>query len=139
MTGPKNATPSGGWKWMIGVPTSLPVSESASSVSRRSSASKDSSSSASASSGGRPASASAGSTNSRVPRYAGSLAARVGRGVEDPGADRGIERADRGAAVLGPRPGGDAEQPQARGVAGFVPGGEVAVVVDAGVDHAAAR
>ena len=31
ITGPKNATPSGGSKWMIGVPTSLPVSDSASS------------------------------------------------------------------------------------------------------------
>jgi hypothetical protein len=29
MTGPKNAVPPGGPKWMIGVPTSLPVSASA--------------------------------------------------------------------------------------------------------------
>jgi hypothetical protein len=53
-TGPKNPTPPGGWKWMIGVPTSLPVSARASSASRRSSASNEVSSSASASSAGRP-------------------------------------------------------------------------------------
>ena len=35
ITGPENATPLGGSKWMIGVPTSLPVCAKASSVSAR--------------------------------------------------------------------------------------------------------
>ena len=71
MTGPKNAVPSGGPKWMIGVPTSLPVSASASSVSARSSPSQLASSRASASATGNPARLSSGSTNSRLPRSSG--------------------------------------------------------------------
>jgi hypothetical protein len=45
MTGPKNVTPCGGWNVMMGVPTSRPVRDSASSVSSSSSASHEVSSS----------------------------------------------------------------------------------------------
>ena len=47
----------------------------------------------------------------------------------------GVQRADRVPAVLGPGPRGDPQQPQPGGVAGFVLGREVAVVVDVGVDQ----
>jgi hypothetical protein len=71
MTGPKKAVPAGGLNWMIGVPTSLPVSDSASAPSARISSSRRVSSSASASPAGRPALASSGSTKARLPRTAG--------------------------------------------------------------------
>ena len=69
ITGPKNAAPSGGLKWMIGVPTSRPVSDSASSPSARISSSHRVSSRASARPAGRPAAASSGSTKARLPRW----------------------------------------------------------------------
>ena len=78
-TGPKNATPSGGWKWMIGVPTSLPVSARVSSVSRCSSASNEVSSSASASSAGRPASDRMGSRKVRTPPGSSPHGCHLGR------------------------------------------------------------
>ena len=56
---------------MIGVPTSLPVSDSASSPSARISSSHRVSSSASARPAGRPAAASSGSTKARLPLVAG--------------------------------------------------------------------
>ena len=67
------------------------------------------------------------------------VVARIAGGVEGTDADRCIELADRVTAMLGPGSGGHAQQPQAGGVAGFVAGGEVAAVVDVGVDHALAR
>ena len=67
MTGPKKATPCGGRKCRIGVPTSLPVRASASSVSARITSSRCSSSSASARSPGRPAAVRIGATKSAVP------------------------------------------------------------------------
>jgi len=78
MTGPKNAAPSGGPKWMIGVPTSLPVSDSASSPSARISSSHRGSSSAVARSPGRPALASSGSTKARLPLVAAVSSAAPG-------------------------------------------------------------
>jgi hypothetical protein len=71
ITGPKKAVPAGGLNWMIGVPTSLPVSDSASSPSARISLSHRVSSSASARWAGRTAWASSGSTKTRLPRTAG--------------------------------------------------------------------
>ena len=71
ITGPKNAFPSGGENCRIGVPTSLPVSASAASVSACSSASYDVSSNASASPAGSPRSASTGATKATVPGVPG--------------------------------------------------------------------
>ena len=66
---------------MIGVPTSLPVSDSASSPSARISLSHRVSSSASARWAGRTAWASSGSTKTRLPRTAGVSPAAPGKGV----------------------------------------------------------
>ena len=57
ITGPKNDSPSGGSKVMMGVPTSRPVRLSASSVSASSSSSQRLSSAAAANAVGRPAAA----------------------------------------------------------------------------------
>ena len=54
----------------------------------------------------------------------------LGGGVEDPGADRRVQRPDRSPAVFGPGPRGDPQQPQPGGVPVLVAGREVAVVVD---------
>jgi hypothetical protein len=78
ITGPKKAGPAGGPNWMIGVPTSRPVSPSASSPSARISSSHRVSPSASARSAGRPAAASSGSTKARLPRVAGVSVAAPG-------------------------------------------------------------
>jgi hypothetical protein len=107
MTGPKNAVPSGGPKWMIGVPTSLPVSASASSVSARSSPSQLASSRASASAAGNPARLSRGSTNSRLPCSSGPSADAAAESNAW-GADHLVQGPDRLAAVLGAGPGGPA-------------------------------
>ena len=67
------------FKWMIGVPTSLPVSARASSVSRCSSASNEVSSSAPASSAGRPASGRMGSRKVRTPPGSSPHGCHLGR------------------------------------------------------------
>ena len=51
------------------------------------------------------------------------------------GAERRVQRADGVGAVLGARPGGHPQQPQARGVAGLVLGREVGGVVDVRVEQ----
>jgi len=50
--------------------------------------------------------------------------AGIAGGVEHAGADGRLQRADRGAAVLGTGPGGDARQLQPGGVTASYPGGK---------------
>lgn len=50
--------------------------------------------------------------------------AGIAGGVEQAGADGRVPRPDRGAAVLGPGPGGDARQLQPGGVTARYPGGK---------------
>src|SRR5690349_5197235 len=135
ITGPNRAAPSGGLNWMIGVPTSLPVSASASSPSARIWSSHRVSSSASARPEGRPAEASNGSTNSRLPLVAAVSSAAPEASKIWP-ADGFVERSDGGPSVLGPRLRRDPQQPQSRGMPLLVAGREVAVVVDPSVDQA---
>ncbi len=58
----------------------------------------------------------------------------VARRIEDPGADRLVERPDRIAPLIRAHPRGDPQQPQASGMALFVVRREVSGVVDVRVE-----
>ena len=136
ITGPKNARPSGGSSCRIGVPTSLPVAASASSVSAWIVASQAVSSRASTSVGRQP-----GGLEDRGDEVRGAAALAVGGGVRRRRAarrslaHRRVEPADGVAAVLVAGARRHPQQAQARGVAGLVLGRELGVVVDVGVEQ----
>ena len=136
ITGPKKATPSGGCTWMIGVPTSLPVSASASSVSARSSLVEVRVVEGGDEAGVQPEPAEQLPHAVRVgPARAGRPPAARGRGLEDPLAHRPVERPDRLRAVRGPHRRGHPEQPEPGRVPRLVLRREVRVVVDRRVEQ----
>jgi hypothetical protein len=104
ITGPKDATPAGGWNWMIGVRYRIKASASPVVLA------------------GLPG-------RGRDQEGAGAAVPAIGMagiagGVEQAGADGRVPRPDRVAAVLGPGPGGDARQFQPGGVTAWYPGGK---------------
>ena len=141
ITGPKNATPSGGSKWMIGRAHVLAGQGERLVGLGPDRRSHDSSSSASASSRGSPASARTGSDERagpppltrRVPSCGHPSATCAASKMWAP--KRGVQRGHRLAAVLRAGPGRHPQEPEPGGVTGFVLRREVGVVVDAGVDQ----
>lgn len=108
ITGPKDATPAGGWNWMIGVPASHQGERFACLLA-------DSRIGRSVFEPRQPVLLAGPPGRGRDQEGAGAAVPAIGMagiagGVEQAGADGRVPRPDRVAAVLGPGPGGDARQ-----------------------------
>jgi hypothetical protein len=122
ITGPKDATPAGGWNWMIGVRYRIKASASPVVLA-------DSRIGRSVFEPRQPVLLAGLPGRGRDQEGAGAAVPAIGMagiagGVEQAGADGRVPRPDRVAAVLGPGPGGDARQFQPGGVTAWYPGGK---------------